>query len=951
MMEQIFSAPLSPISKFDCSSPLQTIVAPNMATFPTPPSSSGDSPQPIYFVASPNSNSFTSPESSQHYIQAQVLPSDCHMIKLTNGNLDNAPRLSIVEEPTNKFRFRYKSEMAGTHGSLCGMNSDKARKQTFPAVELHNFPGKAVIRCSIYQYNVTDDFKPHPHRLIMKRGKEEFDDPHDIVVSPNAEDGFIARFHSMGIIHTARKNIVGELVRKKSQLKRELIATLEGNMRDLTIKEITEIKGLAEQESKSINLNIVCLRFDAFLIKNGIRNPICPPVFSHGINNLKCALTGDLKIVRMDHCTSPARGGKEVFLLVERVTKKNIKIRFFELDDDEQEVWEGWGRFSELDVHHQYAIVLKTPPYDRDPCISHPVQVFMELVRPSDNARSEWKEFRFVPNNEFKPGSKRPRSSYESSSSYNSGSVCSSELPATIPNSVAAMHVHQHSASSLPSANSWNQNELFTDDQLERALSDMDSDEFDYLFGMFESVLPNDVNTMDGPSGISDRLNHMHIDKNGSPIIRVDCQMEAPHRLEKRAVLNDYNALNQMQSHERTNAPTVIKLEVAHTDIKKAERTYNELRSFIKTSDAHQRAPEILEHHFGEEVGKERRNNALHVFVSLNRKDEVTFILKMFVLSRKFKLTNVPNADNLTPLHIAVQCRNEEFVSYLLHCQANPMKQDSNGKTALHTAIKCSSTLDMLELLLRDKQCKDLIDLEDYDGYSPLNMAVENRNMTAIKLLCQNGADVNKRHQKNGFTPLRIAIENQYVEAIQYLLQHAMFEYELQNDFKNLSPFEAATIKKCNSEVMDVINRYMNDNSKSVKFELKKEIEDDDEEDEEIEEDIEMRSETTCPVFSPDQLYTGLKLLPARCLDEVSALLDESGKYLELADLLDLSHLLQTGAISSDRSISRNLLQYAIERDNVKILDIRTFLENLDEHKAVAVMDRTANDLLLLSRS
>lgn len=36
---------------------------------------------------------------------------------------------------------------------------------------------------------------------------------------------------------------------------------------------------------------------------------------------IECALTGDLKIVRMDQCTSPARGGKEIFLLVERVTK------------------------------------------------------------------------------------------------------------------------------------------------------------------------------------------------------------------------------------------------------------------------------------------------------------------------------------------------------------------------------------------------------------------------------------------------------------------------------------------------------------------------------------------------------------------------------------------------------------------------------------------------------
>lgn len=46
------------------------------------------------------------------------------------------PYLTIVEQPIDKFRFRYKSEMAGTHGSLTGINSDKTRKQTFPTVKV-----------------------------------------------------------------------------------------------------------------------------------------------------------------------------------------------------------------------------------------------------------------------------------------------------------------------------------------------------------------------------------------------------------------------------------------------------------------------------------------------------------------------------------------------------------------------------------------------------------------------------------------------------------------------------------------------------------------------------------------------------------------------------------------------------------------------------------------------
>ena len=36
-------------------------------------------------------------------------------------------------------------------------------------------------------------------------------------------------------------------------------------------------------------------------------------------------------------------------------------VRFFELDQDEERVWEELAEFQEGDVHHQYAIVFKTP--------------------------------------------------------------------------------------------------------------------------------------------------------------------------------------------------------------------------------------------------------------------------------------------------------------------------------------------------------------------------------------------------------------------------------------------------------------------------------------------------------------------------------------------------------------------------------------------------------------
>ncbi|XP_048516878.1 nuclear factor NF-kappa-B p110 subunit isoform X1 [Dendroctonus ponderosae] len=902
----------------------------DMATYPTPPSSSGDSPQPIFLISSPNSQHYSvvSPEGSQHYIQAQIVSTNSSLMDMDDSPTSNVPYLKFLEQPTNKFRFRYKSEMAGTHGSLCGMNSDRSRKQTYPTVELVNCTEKATVRCCIYQYNIEDDFKPHPHRLIMKKGRSEEDDPHDILVGP--EEGFTATFHSMGIIHTARKNIVSELVRKKSLLHRELIASREGRVRELTLKELTDIKGLAQEESKSINLNIVRLRFDAFVIKNGIRHPICPPIYSHGINNLKCALTGDLRIVRMDHCTSPAKGGQEIFLLVERVTKKNIQIRFFELNDDEQEVWQGWGKFSELDVHHQYAIVFKTPMYDRNPNITQPVKVYMELVRPSDSAKSEWKEFRFIPSNEFRPGSKRPRSNgYETSSTYNSSSLNSVDLPATIPHNLAQCEAQNQRPISLPNTNSWNQSDIISDEQMDIALRDINSTEFGILFeeyavNEFDTV---DQNTVDcsPQASISDRLRNVYISgltKNSKTI-------------------SSKSVCDIMQS---PNCCDVIKMEVLPEDLSKANRTYQELKNFIKSRDARERAPEMLQYHLGDHLNT-RRSNALHVFVALNRKEEVTFLLKMLVLSRKFELTNIPNSEWLTPLHIAAHCRNDEFVEYLLQCKANPLIQDNNGRTALHMAIKSVASLSMLEMLLKKKFLNQLIDLEDYEGRTPLNLAIETRNLMAIKTLCLFGADVNKKHHKNGFTPLRHAIEMQYVEAIQLLLLHPMLDIGAQTDFQGLSPFQFAIMNSSSKEVMEIINKFAI--SKGIQIEVKKEIEDEEEDDEDMEEEIELKHEVIEPIDNPELLYTNITNFTPKCLDEVSAILDDSGKYAHLADLLDLTHLLDAGVISSERSISKHLLQYAIEKDNVKILEIRNFLENLDEYKAVTIIDQMAHEFQL----
>uniref|UniRef100_A0A8C1MPI1 V-rel avian reticuloendotheliosis viral oncogene homolog A n=1 Tax=Cyprinus carpio TaxID=7962 RepID=A0A8C1MPI1_CYPCA len=70
--------------------------------------------------------------------------------------------------------------------------------------------------------------------------------------------------------------------------------------------------------------------------------------------------------------------------------KKDIEVRFF------QDSWESKGSFSQADVHRQVAIVFRTPPY-RDPNLTEPVRVKMQLRRPSDREVSEPMDFQYLP--------------------------------------------------------------------------------------------------------------------------------------------------------------------------------------------------------------------------------------------------------------------------------------------------------------------------------------------------------------------------------------------------------------------------------------------------------------------------------------------------------------------------------------------------------------------------
>jgi len=314
----------------------------------------------------------------------------------------NPAKIILVEQPEEKFRFRYASEMSGTHGCIHGKNFDKKNK-IFPTIKVENVPdgiNKVLVRVGLY--TKTDKNSHHVHKLMMK-GVSQRDDKADFIeVETTRDKGFEVVWKGLGIIHTSRTHIESTIFNRKMKVAVEK-KKVESRNKFAVLSEVEEVKIKDEasrmKKNSEMNNNMVFLGWEAFNVIDEVNYLICDMVFSAPIRNLKNPRTGDLKITRVSRGSGSVEGQDEIFIFTERVIKEDIKVKFFQVKDenpDSPRLWEADAFFQESDVHHQYAIAFKTPPFV-DLKVSDSVEVYFELYRPSDEARSQPMNFLYTP--------------------------------------------------------------------------------------------------------------------------------------------------------------------------------------------------------------------------------------------------------------------------------------------------------------------------------------------------------------------------------------------------------------------------------------------------------------------------------------------------------------------------------------------------------------------------
>ncbi|XP_032940393.1 B-cell lymphoma 3 protein [Catharus ustulatus] len=129
-----------------------------------------------------------------------------------------------------------------------------------------------------------------------------------------------------------------------------------------------------------------------------------------------------------------------------------------------------------------------------------------------------------------------------------------------------------------------------------------------------------------------------------------------------------------------------------------------------------------------------------------------------------------------TPLHLAVITGQVSLVRLLVAQGASPMAPDRLGRTCAHLACAHLAAAGprprILRELLRGPGGAPDLQARDYEGLTPLHVAVASGSRESVLVLLEHGADVDAVDIKSGRSALLHAVESGSEEMAELLLQH-----------------------------------------------------------------------------------------------------------------------------------------------------------------------------------
>lgn len=641
------------------------------------------------------------------------------------------PYLEILEEPKQRgFRFRYPCE-GPSHGGLPGQFSEKGKK-SYPSVQLCNYQGPARIVVSL----VTSDEPPmpHAHSLIGKNSNNGV-----VIVQIGPEHGMTASFPNLGIQHVTKKKVSQVLMERYLKMQTLHTATLNAMTADnshfdvgalgdqatsdgdrsifdknlaeaIAEEEAKKVRRLVEDQENSMNLSVVRLCFQAFLPDdNGCFTKALPPCFSRPVYDSKAPSAANLKICRMDRNSGSVTGSDEVYLLCDKVQKDDIEVVFYELDLDNGK--RTWENRGLFAPTdvHRQVAIVFKTPAYWNVCIERPVKVHLELRRKSDKETSESVDFTYQPQ-EF--------------DKEQIGAKRRKKIP--------------HFS--------------------------------DYFKDGGGGGPPGMGGAGGGGGGFNFGLSLL------GPLIAFAPNASTSQSANQGGAGTSQDG--QANDSERTHgasksASTSERSEKAELSLKElawniAETSAAAMRDFASSGDL--RYLLAVQRHLSA-VQDDNGDTALHLAV-INSQQEVIRCLLDVMAGLPETYINEYNFLRQTPLHLAAITKQPRALDCLIKAGADPRLRDRHGNTAVHIACTYKDAT-CLKALLHYNVSKTALNLQNYQGLTPVHLAVLCGSKEALKLLNSAGANMSAQDGTSGKTPLHVSVEQDNLPLSGFLILEA----------------------------------------------------------------------------------------------------------------------------------------------------------------------------------
>ncbi|KAK2844827.1 hypothetical protein Q5P01_011486 [Channa striata] len=160
-------------------------------------------------------------------------------------------------------------------------------------------------------------------------------------------------------------------------------------------------------------------------------------------------------------------------------------------------------------------------------------------------------------------------------------------------------------------------------------------------------------------------------------------------------------------------------------------------------------------------------DTALHVAVVKGELVVVATLIHYLLVAQRSP--DIYNNLRQTPLHLAVITQQPRMVLALLNAGADPAALDRNGQTAFHLCCEYNQPECLSVVLSSSPPC---LEIRNFEGFSPLHLAVLRGHKDLARMLLDAGADINAMDVKSGQSPLMHAVESNNVDMVHFLIEN-----------------------------------------------------------------------------------------------------------------------------------------------------------------------------------